>query len=397
MFKKLKSTRLVIASLVVVIAILVGGVWVSLTYASSKSDKFDQLKSEIEQINTNLKAISTEVASLGGGNGYLVKDLSQATLDDLKNSINQVKDSSSEFDLQEDELKSEIEVIKTDKESVLELLGGIETRFQSQNELNELFVESAINGDEVSNQAVVKGLTDKQLEQFESKHLEGVDEDAWVQSVKDLVVDAKGQVKLIGEVTESVDKMFTDGEEVKDVEREVYEDVADKVQKVKNKEVRKDLETRLASVLEAIEKKEKEEEETKEDDIEDEVETTKSDKSSSSSKSNDSGSSKSSKSTKSDSSSKSSSSKTSSKSSDSKSSDSKSNDSKSNESTSESNDSGSSDGSGSCRPAPGAVWIPTGDVEVSEGDITYDDGSDSQRDYTEVEYTEGYWSEVVCD
>ena len=252
---------MIIATSILVGTLSVGGT----AYAVQKNhaDKVNDAKAELKQETKTLNSIESEVSAYIDKDGFLQSGLTYDVIEQLKKSLNSIKDDYIDFSIKKDDLKNEIKVVKIGKESLEQDFADITSKLQTQVAVNALFTKDAIDGNEVKTQSIKDGLTEEEVAEVKTLLKEEIKDDSkWGIELGKLADEADNQIKQIETATKAVNGLYSNDKVKDDVTVSQYKKAKSEVDKVKNENAKKDLEKKLdkvSTVAQANEKKAKEE------------------------------------------------------------------------------------------------------------------------------------------
>lgn len=248
---------IIVVSSFLVGALIIGGSAIGVFNHSHKV-KVNEARAEVQDIQTSLKSMYTEVASFTNKDGYIKSGFTLDKLQPIEKELNSYKDSYTDFGIKKDELKNEIKVVKIDKKAVTTELSKLKTKYEVQEAVNSLFSKGVLDGDKLTESPVKDGLTAKDIEDAERLTLEKVESPSkWSDSINQSIKLATAQVKQQDVATKEVGKLISK-DKVKDgLSRDAYNKAKQEVDKVKNEKVKTDLNKSLDMVLKAVKANEK--------------------------------------------------------------------------------------------------------------------------------------------
>ena len=257
--------------LTTVIILGIAGIGGTATYATTVNNHKEivaEAKSDINADNKKLKELADTINNLELEGGYLTEDLTDDKLIKIEDSLKQIKDTYTDYEIKKDELNDEIKTVSDGKNEVEDQFKRIQNKFKSQERVNSLFSTKAIVSSNISDVAIADNVDSKAVENVR-KSLESVKEDNdWYLSLEGLVKQAESQLNQIDTANKAVDGLYKDDNVKEDVTMKLYDEAKDEVDFVKNESVKKKLEDKLALVLkkaEANEEKARKEAEEKAD------------------------------------------------------------------------------------------------------------------------------------
>ncbi len=248
---------IIVASSFLVGALIIGGSAIGVFNHIHKV-KVNEARAEVQDIQTSLKSMYTEVASFTNKDGYIKSGFTLDKLQPIEKELNSYKDSYTDFGIKKDELKNEIKVVKIDKKAVTTELSKLKTKYEVQEAVNSLFSKGVLDGDKLTESPLKDGLTAKDIEDAEHLALEKIESPSkWSDSINQSIKLASTQVKQQDVATKEVGKLISK-DKVKDgVSRDAYNKAKKEVDKVKNEKVKTDLNKSLDKVLKAVKANEK--------------------------------------------------------------------------------------------------------------------------------------------
>ncbi|SJZ46584.1 hypothetical protein SAMN02745116_00422 [Pilibacter termitis] len=238
----------------VVVLALVGGaiaIKAQTDYAQTEKVK-TTLKQEIKETKT---LFSKARALLDEKQEFLKKDLKKEEIDKVKEELQKNEKEVKSFDDQKyKELFSEFS--STDKEVSI-FVENVEKMFQTQTEVNDLFTVKVLNGSEVGKEIILKkDVKNESIVSLEKQLLTKEKDTAFKAKVRDVVIQARVQFTDI----ENARKATVESEKDKG-NREKNKKALELVAKIKNTDVKKELEGKLNPIKAELDKKDKEAEE----------------------------------------------------------------------------------------------------------------------------------------
>lgn len=248
---------IIVASSFLVGALIIGGSVIGVFNHNHKV-KVNEAKAEVQDIQTSLKSMYTEVASFTNKDGYIKSGFTLDKLQPIEKELNSYKDSYTDFGIKKDELKNEIKVVKIDKKAVTTELSKLKTKYEVQEAVNSLFSKGVLDGDKLTESPLKDGLTAKDIEDAERLTLVKVESPSkWSDSINQSIKLATTQVKQQDVATKEVGKLISK-DKVKDgVSRDAYNKAKKEVDKVKNEKVKTNLNKSLDKVLKVVKANEK--------------------------------------------------------------------------------------------------------------------------------------------
>ncbi|CQR47383.1 hypothetical protein BN1058_01694 [Paraliobacillus sp. PM-2] len=233
----------------------------STVYGLAQSKHLQETRTAIEQEQESLDSLSAKLESYQSKDGYLSKDLTVEKLDEIKNSLNLVKDSYIDFHIEKDDLKEDIKVIKIDKKAIKQELKVLNRKLIVQKAVNSLFEDDVLIGNKVSKQAIAHPITEGQINLVKTKYIGSVSVGSkWENAIKSIVDEATSQLKQVRKAEQEVIKAYKNNSVIEGVSRDTYKKAKTEVDKVVNQTIKDTLSGNLGKVLEVIEDNEAESE-----------------------------------------------------------------------------------------------------------------------------------------
>lgn len=247
-----------IASAVVVGVLTIGGTAYGYTQ-HQHTEHLAAAKIEIKSERVTLNHLNQQITSLSPDqDGFLPKELTQSKLNHIQKSLEQLKDSYTDFDIHKNDLKSEIKVVALSKGKVEHDLNQIESKFKAQQTVNALFEQPVIDGNKVSAEPVKEGVLLSKVKQVSTKVIGNrTTGDAWFKAINASVKDAESQVKQITLAKSKVNALIKNGKVVKGVSKKAYDAANKEVNKVKTASIKKSLKSDLDRVFKVVKANEK--------------------------------------------------------------------------------------------------------------------------------------------
>lgn len=244
-FKK----RTFLTTAVIVGVFAVGGAAFAFTqrHMNSASDK--KINTEINQEKALITSINSQLTKAIDSNGYISANLTKGQLAQFQKQLNSIKDSYIDFHIKKYDLKSQIKVVKIDKQKVEQKLSDIESKFEVQNKVNALFVSTVIEGTQVSKSAIADKVVSSDVTDVKMDLDALNDRSQWFETLSELIGNASNQLSQIDKANMLVSKLFKDGKVVDGVSRNKYNKAKSVVDKVQNGSIKKDLTFKLNQVL----------------------------------------------------------------------------------------------------------------------------------------------------
>lgn len=175
-------------------------------------------RATIDQLNKQLTSLSPDQ------DGFLPKELTQSKLNHIQKSLEQLKDSYTDFDIHKNDLKSEIKVVALSKDKVEHTLAQVQSKFKAQQTVNALFAQPVIDGNKVSSEPIKEGVLLSKVKQVSTKVVGNrTTGDAWFKAINASVKDAESQVKQITLAKSKVNALIKNGKVVKEVSKSSYD------------------------------------------------------------------------------------------------------------------------------------------------------------------------------
>ncbi|PAE07327.1 hypothetical protein CHI12_11840 [Terribacillus saccharophilus] len=255
---QLKTKHIITVTSILLGSITIGG---SAVYAFNLhkhdelvADARNELKTEKESLASTLDILKRYETK----SGYLSNELNQEDFESIRNKLENVKDSSTDFSLDKDELKDEINVIKLDKQEIADEVSRLEAKLEAQNAVNNLFIEKAIIEADTKDIAVSDDISKDKIDGVKELLGKRIEEETdWSKALLKLTENADSQLIQINKTEKTFEKMFTDGSVNTSVTRTDYETAKEQLEKVKNENSKKKLEEKLGKVLTQVENNEK--------------------------------------------------------------------------------------------------------------------------------------------
>lgn len=247
----------IIATALSIGTLAVGGTVYAVVQNQNHKELINNAQQQINQEQKNLDELTSEVNQVEIGDGYLASEITASQIIGIQNSLNSIKDSYTDYDIEKDDLKSEIKVIKVDVKSIKQKVKVLKSKLSIQNEVNALFEAPVIVGNQVTSQAIKAETVSSTIAKLKTTHADTLKEsNSWVDSLILTLVEADNQLKQIETANVEVSKLVENGVVTTGVSRDGYNKAKVQVDKIKNETIKSELLKQLDLVMTTVKKNE---------------------------------------------------------------------------------------------------------------------------------------------
>lgn len=245
----LKNKKLIIG--MIVLLTIIAGISVK-NYQDMRTAQ--QLTNQLTEKNKELNLLKEQLSgSQNEEKGFLAENLQTETLKSMSEELKKL-----EKDGQAISEKANHETIKKYQASIeacKTLLQEIETKHQTQNEVNALFElekgEVAINGESIHTDLPIAQHFET-VPKLKEKYYIDQPQNEWEHAINKLLIQAENQVNDIQTVKTKIEAFFTDKEDTADPNPEEFQTVKQDVEKIKNKKIKEELSKKIAQIQQKI-------------------------------------------------------------------------------------------------------------------------------------------------
>lgn len=254
MKKWTKKTKMTVVLGVLGIALIAGGS----AYAYTNSQAKQQLEAAQTEVTNQEAALKTLNSDLKGyfdqkSPSFLVENMQESQITDLKSKVKKATTPT------ETTQKVDFSTFNQEAAEVETTMTTLETTFNQQQAVNQLFAGTAVNGAKVSKElAIADDLKKETVDQIKTT-VEKPTTD-FEKAIKELATEAENQLKQLDQAKQATEKVYKD-DKVISTDTNIYDSAKTEVDKIKNDKSKKDLQTKLDKVKADIDKKAKEAEE----------------------------------------------------------------------------------------------------------------------------------------
>lgn len=248
----LSKKKLAVMGTVVVFAVSGVGIGLKVNADNQYKEKIGQALQATNSVDKEIDTLEKELLAFyeGDDQEFLVKDLSVAELNSLKESIDKVV--LPKYEVSSKELTSKLVRTKSEKESVVDNFVTIKGKLDQQELLNSFFQkDKAINGSNVTTDLVI--IDDLKKDQLFS--LSEEDKGVRAEAIKKVLKNATDQLDQIKKTSEQIDKFFKDNKVIDPVDDKALKIAQDDAKKIKNEKACKAQEARLKQVTDEVAKR----------------------------------------------------------------------------------------------------------------------------------------------
>lgn len=224
-------------------------------YAYTNSQAKQQLEAAQTEVTNQEAALKTLNSDLKGyfdqkSPSFLVENMQESQITDLKNKVKKATTPT------ETTQKVDFSTFNQEAAEVETTMTTLETTFNQQQAVNQLFVGTAVNGAKVSKElAIANDLKKETVDQIK-KTVEKQTTD-FEKAIKELATEAENQLKQLDQAKQATEKVYKD-DKVISTDTNLYDSAKTEVDKIKNDKSKKDLQSKLDKVKADIDKKAKE-------------------------------------------------------------------------------------------------------------------------------------------